>query len=456
MAERTYVALDLETTGLNNTRDKIIEIGAVRFRDGEILDQFVTFVNPDRQIPLRIQQITGIKDADVAAAPSIEAVAPELLAFVDRDVHAVIAHNASFDIGFLRAAGIRFHRPAFDTFELATILLPGSSSYSLGELCREAEIVLEDAHRALDDTIATARLFQHIWTRLRSLPRPLLGRIVAAGGVENNEVDWPLLDLFVHALQQSETDQLLPPTFPATPRSTQASIKPTTEVGSLLEAGGALEAEKPSAKKRAPEPVDLAALDHIFADDGLLAQEFGDAYEARKGQQEMARSVLGAFNGEEHLLVEAGTGIGKSLAYLIPAALWSLYNGQPVVIATNTIALQDQLVDKEIPQVSRLMQQLPDATIADIPLSAAVLKGRANYLCLRRLYGWEQGRRFSALELRTLAKVLVWTTVTQTGDVGELLLYSDEERAIWSRICADGATCSPERCTIQAECGFSD
>ena len=451
MTERTYVALDLETTGLDSKRDKIIEIGAVRFRGDEILDQFVSFVHPGRQIPLRIQQITGISDADVAAAPVIETVAPELLAFVGRDVHAIIAHNASFDIGFLRAAGIHFHRPAFDTFELATILLPGSSSYSLGELCYAAGIVLTDAHRALSDTLATAKLFQHLWERLRSLPRPLLERIVAAGRSgrgkpgqqqEGKEVDWPLLDLFAHALEQGNLTARTPPTAPTafSPR-----VIPSTEE--------ARESTQPDTEKRSMahhRMIDPMLLESIFADDGLLAQELGDSYEVRPGQQKMARAVLAAFNGEDHLLIEAGTGIGKSLAYLVPAALWSIYNGQPVLIATNTIALQDQLLEKEIPQVSRLMQRLSDATIAKTPLRTSVLKGRTNYLCLRRLYSWQQGRDFTPLELRVLAKVLVWLTITQSGDLGELFLFSDDERAIRGHICSDGTTCTPERCSIRA------
>ena len=105
MAERVLVALDLETTGLDPSRDTIIEIGAVRFQGDRVLDRFVTLVNPQRSIPLRITQITGIRNADVANAPVLAAVLPELLAFVTSDVAAIVAHNAGFDLGFLRAAG---------------------------------------------------------------------------------------------------------------------------------------------------------------------------------------------------------------------------------------------------------------------------------------------------------------------------------------------------------------
>src|SRR5690606_34913232 len=117
----------------------------------------------------RIQQLTGIRDADVAGAPTLDKVIPELLSFVTPDVAAVVAHNAGFDFSFLQAAGINFHRPTQDTFELASILLPGMASYSLGELCRQLEIPLPEAHRALDDARAAANLFTYLLRRMEQL-----------------------------------------------------------------------------------------------------------------------------------------------------------------------------------------------------------------------------------------------------------------------------------------------
>ena len=134
MPERVYVALDLETTGLDASQESIIEIGAVKFTGDRILARFSSLVNPLRAIPPRITQITGIHDDDVAAAPTLDRLLPELRAFVSSEVSAVIAHNAAFDLGFLRAAGVHFQRPAYDTVELATILLPAATSYNLGEL----------------------------------------------------------------------------------------------------------------------------------------------------------------------------------------------------------------------------------------------------------------------------------------------------------------------------------
>jgi len=436
MTERVYVALDLETTGLSAARDAITEVGAVRIQHGRVTDRFSTLVNPQRPIPLRIQQITGIRNEDVADAPVFAQVIPELLAFVGRDVTAVIAHNAAFDLGFLRAAGVNFHRPALDTFELAPILLPGMASYGLGELCRVNHIRLEGAHRALDDAEATANLFLLLLSRLRNLPTSVLRTVVAQG--EN--VNWPPLLLFEDALRTRGPD-LNPGPAPRTDLAARYG-SPGDESGiPSLSTGAFLVDDGGQGGGHPPEPVDPAWIDRIFADDGPLAQMMGDDYELRTGQVQMAHNVLDAFNHGDHLLIEAGTGIGKSLAYLAPAALWSVANNRRVVIATNTIALQDQLVGKDIPQVHRLLAELGYGD-----LHSSLLKGRGNYLCTRRLEAWYRGRQLSAAELSLLAKVLVWRTMTEDGDVNGLFIPAPAERAIWSHICSAGGTCNPARC----------
>ncbi|MEZ4707667.1 MAG: helicase C-terminal domain-containing protein [Caldilineaceae bacterium] len=437
MQERIYVALDLETTGLDANRDRIIEIGAVRFQGNQILDTFVTFINPERAIPLRIQQITGIRDRDVAKAPTIEQIIPELLAFVAQDVTALVAHNAGFDMGFLQANGVEFHRPALDTFELASILLPGRSSYSLGALCADQAIVLDEAHRALDDARATAQLFMRLADRLQDIPAATLSAIVEAGQSAGRVTNWPPYLLFEDAYRRAvmstggitPSPSHMPPTLPS-PIS-----EPPVDPGITL-----------------PDRSSAQLIDAAFAADGPLAQLLHarseaarGGYEVRPGQIEMAQRVQQAFTQGEHLLVEAGTGTGKSLAYLLPAALYSMTTNQRVLVATNTIALQDQLLAKEAPTAAALANTLLNLPPAD-GLRAILFKGRANYLCQRRLEQWRRGRLLSPVELKVLAKVLVWLPTTQTGDVEELFLPSPVEQDIWRHIASDSATCSEERC----------
>ena len=142
---RTYVALDLETTGLNPDKDAIIEVGAVKFRDGEIVEEFTTLVNPGRPIPPEITMITRITDRYVLDAPLFERIEAPLLRFVGQAP--VVGHNVSFDLGFMRS------RPAagnigLDTWELATIVLPSQPGYSLGALAERFGLALPNAHRA--------------------------------------------------------------------------------------------------------------------------------------------------------------------------------------------------------------------------------------------------------------------------------------------------------------------
>lgn len=424
MTEKIYVSIDLETTGTDAKRDTIIEIGAVKFQGDQIIDCFSTLVDPQRSIPLRIQQLTGIRDTDVSGAPSLARALPELLAFVGSNVSALIAHNTAFDLGFLQANGVNFHRPAHDTVDLATILLPGQSSYNLGELCRALDIELVDAHRALDDAKATAHLFIKLHQRLLTLD-PFILRTIADYAADTSWSLEPLVSAAadrVNYYRQHDPRNLLSYAL-----STELHEAPT----SLLQD-----------KNSAFESIAIEQVNAVFAPDGPLAAQLGQTFERREGQITMAHQVLHALNSGDHLMVEAGTGIGKSLAYLLPAALWSTVNSRRVVIATNTLTLQEQLLEKDIPQVQALLQ----AEAQPMP-RAAVLKGRSNYLCLRRFLAWCKGRKLGELEMNVLAKVFVWLPTTQTGDVAELGLINNAERAIWDRISSDSATCSIDRCS---------
>lgn len=429
MPERVYIALDLETTGLDAKRDSIIEIGAVCFQGNQILDRFVSFVNPQRTIPLRVQQITQIRNSDVAQAPTIDAVIPELLAFVRNDVAALVAHNAAFDLGFLRHAGIDFQRPVFDTFELAAMLLPRANSYSLGELCRTLAVPLTNAHRALADAEATALLFMQLQQRLVQIPPATLAaiveRIAHTDTPHRSQYYWAPALLFATALETATTAEAAAISTAPTqsPPSMTVPPQPLTEDSTYH------------------QPITAAAVEDFFAVGGHFAQQLTDTFEVRRGQIEMAQQVTQALNNGTHLLLEAGTGIGKSMAYLVPAALWSTTNGRRVVIATNTITLQEQLLQRDIP----LLQQTFRQSQQRVP-SATLLKGRHHYFCAHRFEQWHADRRLSAVELTFFTKILLWLLSTEAGDVEEIFLATPTERALWQEVCSDPTTCTPERC----------
>lgn len=158
----TYVVFDIETTGLSKEKEMITEIGAVKVADGKIIDRFSTFVNPQRPISAEITKLTGITDDMVKDAPTIENILPEFLKFCEDTV--LVAHNASFDTGFIRIAAERaglgeLHHTVVDTLELARALLPELNKHKLDIVCEYLGVTLNGHHRAVNDAEATAEVF---------------------------------------------------------------------------------------------------------------------------------------------------------------------------------------------------------------------------------------------------------------------------------------------------------
>lgn len=155
-----FTALDIETTGLVPKRDKIIEIGAVKIRNGKIEDYFDRLVNPGRKLEERITELTGITDDELLTAPYIEAVLPELLDFIGKDI--LVGHKILFDYSFIKRAavnqGFEFKKKGIDTLKLARRFLPELESKRLTFLCEHYGIVY-DAHRAGNDAQAAAKLY---------------------------------------------------------------------------------------------------------------------------------------------------------------------------------------------------------------------------------------------------------------------------------------------------------
>ncbi|WP_350344994.1 PolC-type DNA polymerase III [Proteinivorax tanatarense] len=167
----SFVVLDFETTGLNNKTDEIIEIGAVKVNNGEITDSFSSFVKPNKNIPPKITEITGITEENVKEAPSINDVLPKFIDFCKGAI--LVAHNAKFDLGFLDSAckkqEIDFKYLALDTLNLSRLLVLGVSDFKLKTLANHYDINLENHHRAEDDSKATAFLLLRLFKESKDL-----------------------------------------------------------------------------------------------------------------------------------------------------------------------------------------------------------------------------------------------------------------------------------------------
>lgn len=433
---RTYVALDLETTGLDARRDAIVEVGAVRFQaifaDGaiqaQVLDKWHSFVNPGRPIPIQIQQLTGITEEDVRGARRFSQVLDPLRRFVGN--HPVVAHSVAFDLDFLENNNLPLSNLALDTFEFAGILMPHAARYSLTKLGEALDLNNLGTHRALDDALATKDLFVALLEHASQLPRATIREINRLGG----QVDWALGQVF----RDIERGQAHTAFRGSIGQQMAAQVDDDQDpLGPLFSTVQDTGEELTRAAR--PRALDVDKLASMLEERGLFAQHF-PGFEHRSQQVEMLRAVAGAFNERQHLLVEAGTGTGKSIAYLLPAIVFAHLNGERVVVSTNTINLQDQLFLKDVPDLQKML---------DFEFRAVMLKGRSNYLCQRRLAALRRAGVSSTDELRMLAKVLVWVPSTQTGERGELFMPTPIEQALWGKISAESETCTMERCRFR-------
>ena len=179
-------------------------------------------------------------------------------------------------------------------------------------------------------------------------------------------------------------------------------------------------------------------VEEIFSPSGILSK--AKNFEYRPEQQQMAVAVARALETKEHLVVEAGTGVGKSLAYLIPSILFAVANGKKAVVSTHTINLQEQLVEKDLPMLEAVLAQLP----TPVKFSFTMLKGRQNYLCTRRLHKAIQqaDSLFTSPEIQELQRVYEWSKRTEDGSLSDFEIEPDPK--VWAQVCSERGLCTPK------------
>ncbi len=192
--------------------------------------------------------------------------------------------------------------------------------------------------------------------------------------------------------------------------------------------------------------VDLVKqVEEIFSENGILSR--AKNFEFRPQQQQMAVAVARALEHKEHLAVEAGTGVGKSLAYLVPAILFAVQNKKKAVVSTHTINLQEQLTEKDLPMLAGVLGALPQP----VKFQFTMLKGRANYLCTRRLQKAMQqsGNLFTSSEGEELRRIYEWSQTTTDGSLSDFEIEPDPK--VWGQVCSERGLCSPKICGYQSD-----
>ncbi|MBM7552492.1 ATP-dependent DNA helicase DinG [Thalassobacillus pellis] len=404
-----FTVVDLETTGNAPAKgDRIIEIGLMVWEDGEVTHEFSSLIYPEVFIPAFISNLTGITEEAVVNAPLFSEIAEDVHSFF-QDAY-IVAHNIQFDLRFLNhefhACGLKALRnPVIDTVELSRILFPQANSFKLGHLAEQLDIKHDEPHRALSDTKVTLSLLEKLLNKFTELPLHTLQQLRTLEHNLKSDLDGLLNDEIHRKFYGGELSK-----------------------GIDIIHGLAVKAPvQPASEPNVPSKSFGSYLDRLFGTKNGLASVV-PGYEFREGQRVMSESVYDAFNANHHAMIEAETGTGKSLAYLIPSAYFAVKNKAKVVISTFTTQLQRQLLEKEIPQVERLF---------DFPLKTAILKGKEHYISTLRFSKEMEERSLDNYDI-VLSKgmLLVWLTETVTGDIDEIQL-PPSGKVLWNRISTD-------------------
>lgn len=428
-----FAFLDIETTGLNPETDEILEIGAVIAKDGQIIDTFNTLLFYDHKLPNKIKNLTGITESMLNEAPEFSTIKEGLIKFLGN--LPIIGHNIDFDISFLsKKMGIPLGNPLIDTLDLVGFLLPQALSFRLENVRLQLGIEGGTAHRALDDAITTCNVFYSCLSLLKNLSSEVLIQIYKL----INDKDWILAKFLTEIISECISK------FP----TEKTNFPYAFQKVNLLENDNLFSNLNQSSNKinhlsltRVNQP-NLAnenqpvGIIEMMGKSGPFSIKMPN-YRYRIGQIQMLKTVLEGLRQSKHMVIEAGTGTGKSLAYLLPAIAWSLESKSKVVIATHTISLQEQLWNKDIPSIKE---------VTGLDFEAALVKGRNNYLCLRK---WEEKLvDYSDLEISDILfclKILVWLTNTLTGDKSEINILPIQNQ-FWNNISSDQESCIGAAC----------
>ena len=443
----SFVSLDLETTGLSPENCEIIEIGAFKFEFGECTDSFSMFINPRQNIPKFITELTTITNEDVKDAPYIETVLEDFLLFVGN--LPIVGHNIEFDMSFMEYAFRKKHNNfekwystyrkdylylknlKYDTGPLARTLYPQLASFKLSSLTKHFNIEQPIAHRAADDSKATGELFLLLTEEICFRPIEPLQLIVAI--LKDTKYD---MRIFFENILKAKLQGFLNDNRSLISQFDSKSNK----IG---------KSDKSIQIKTA---IDETMISNFFKEKGLISNRL-PTFEARKEQNDLAVKIANVFKDREFLVSEAGTGTGKSLAYLVPAILHSIKNKEnngKVIISTNTKNLQEQLFYKDIPFLQGIIPE---------NFFAVLLKGKTNYLCKDK---WV---RYTSLELNqlrdyekmALLPLIYWSLTTQTGDIAENNAFRVEQNgALWLKMVAENNYCSGRKCTYYSNCHLID
>lgn len=425
-----YVILDIETTGLDRENSSILEVGVILVSNNSIIDKFSSFVRYSGEIPETVRRLTGITEEMVKDAPPLEEVIKQTKAFIKG--YPVVSHNGFFfDFPLLERDGLKIPEK-YDSMEFAFFVLPTSlHGHSVAALSEHFGLG-KSPHRALGDCELEFQIIQ----KLQETYSKKFHKQKGALNYLANRIDWWWKNLL-----SGKSDEII---------DIASLIKPFEPY------------RKPVSQEVMDLPTQNIQIEDVekyflsYSTENCLPSDYS---EDRPEQRKMSSVIANAFNTKTHSVIEAGTGTGKSKAYLVPSVLFALKNNIPVIISTHTKALQDQLFFKEIPHLRTTIKN---------DLRVAVLKGKKNYVCLskfrefveeiitesaqRSLYQFGKTDTTFTSQLACLL-LSSWVLETTRGDWDELPYWFKERipKRVEVDICNTDELCTKGICELYDE-----
>ncbi|MFC3745885.1 ATP-dependent DNA helicase DinG [Paenibacillus sp. GCM10012306] len=427
-----FAVLDFETTGTQSVGE-IIQVGlAIIEEDRSISRVYGSFVKPGAPIPPFITGLTGITDSDVADAPELDEMMMELVPLLDDVV--LVGHNVAFDFHFLqnaldRCGYLPFQGRILDTIDFLKICFPSLTTYQLGAVSNHFGITHERPHQADSDALATALVLLQCLEELYSLPLLTIQRLSELFAAEDSDLGW----FFDGLLREREMETFQPESDLTFYRQLALKVGDWTEL-------------EPPRDEHGVNPLHSLSFSDYMDEVRQRLKDRLPHYESREAQDIMFNEVITALSEDKHLLIEAGTGTGKSLGYLLPAIYQSVRSSQKVMVSTHTINLQDQLRERDIPLLTE---------VVPFPFKAAIFKGRGHYLCLRKFEHKINKRDFANPREDAIiaAQMIVWLAQSESGDDEELNL-GGRGGDFWETVASDTDSCLGRSCPWFRKCYY--
>ncbi len=443
---QNIIAIELKTTGSDPYEDTIIAVAAAISQPdgsvtyfGELTRPTPLFDSnaPSVQISDTISHNYGITNKMLSTARGIDEVLEELLSFIPENA-TCISHNADLVKSFLQTATHdKFLLPIIDSRQLAGICFSNLPNHTTDIILNSFNIARSPQQWSKADCEDTLNVWHCIMKEIATWPEVLLIEINHLLAIQRG---LPLARFFREISspnwQQNKSSLLVGRDLPKEPAEL-IDLFPAVCRNSMP-------------YRELPEEdewqhIDIEHIKDTLGPNGAFSQNL-NGYEHREQQVAMSESIANAFNNSMHLMAEAGTGIGKSLAYLIPAISWATTNNTPVIVSTNTKNLQSQLFKKDIPLIKKTL---------NIDFKAAIIKGRRNYLCHRKLFYLlnNSDSELNPNEQEAMVRVLAWSTRTKDGDMSDSSIMEDpSSKSLAAQLSSTADECPGGNCPHRSRC----